>query len=209
MHLHDPHAHQALPPPIYRQNVLVPGGASTGPLPGAGLRNTKLALGIAQVLTGTAAVGLVTAGAFVGADGGAMLMAVGGGVLLLCAALLLVWALLSLLWVHKFWSWLPPEQRHASLWKRYISPGEATFFMLIPYFGIFWMFVIYLGMADALERMRVEYPTARPPAKTLALLYVIGPLVFFPAAPLLEYFFCRHVEGMATDMQARMPRAAA
>ena len=27
-------------------------------------------------------------------------------------------------------------------------------------FGIFWMFVIYLGMADALDRMRVEYPTA-------------------------------------------------
>lgn len=202
-----PYAPYAPPaPPAYRQNVLVRAGAGTGPVPGTGLRNAKLALGIGQVVTGTAAMGLLVAGALVGADGGGVLVAVGGAALVLCTMLLLAWAALSLLWVHKFWSWLPPEQRHSSVWKRYISPDQATFYMLIPYFGIFWMFVVYLGMADALERMRVAYPTSKPPAKTIALVYVIGPMVFFPAAPFLEYCFCKHVEGMAMDMQAQMPR---
>jgi hypothetical protein len=201
----DPYSPYAPPAPLYRQNVLVPAGANTGPLVGPGLRNAKLALGIAQVVTGTAAMGLVMAGAIMGSDDGTVLVALGGAVFVVCTVLLFVWAALSLMWVYKFWSWLPPEQRHASLWKRYISPSQATFFMLIPYFGIFWMFVVYLGIADALERMRVAYPTDKPPAKTIALVYIIVPLVFFPAAPLLEYFFCKHVEGMATDMQARMP----
>jgi len=200
------HPYAPYAPPAYRQNVLVPAGAAAGPVPGTGLRNAKLALGIGQVVTGTAAMGLIVAGAVVGADGGGVLAAVGGGVFVLSTMLLLAWAALSLLWVHKFWSWLPPDQRHSGLWKHYISPAQATFFMLIPYFGFFWMFVVYLGMADALERMRVAYPTRKPPAKTIALFYVIGPLVFFPAAPFLEYFFCKHVEGMAMDMQAQMPR---
>jgi hypothetical protein len=76
--------------------------------------------------------------------------------------------------------------------------------MLIPMFNIFWTIVLNLGTADILERMRVEYPTDKPPAKTLALITSIVPYVFFPAAPFVDYFFDKHVEGMAADMQAHM-----
>jgi hypothetical protein len=198
-------------PPLYRQNFFVPPGASTAPLFGPGLRKWKLALGIAQVATMVAGLGLLIGGAVVGPDrdAGAVLMGVGGGFLLLWELLLIAYAVVGLVWTYKFWSWIPPEQRHTSLWKKYISPGQALGFMFIPYFNIFWMFVIYLGIADALERMRVAYPTDKPPAKNIALVRLIVPLVFFPAGPFVDYFFDKHVEGMAADMQARMLAQAA
>ena len=70
------------------------------------------------------------------------------------------------------------------------------------------MFVVYLGIADVLERMRVQYPCSKGPAKTLAILALVIPLVFFPAGPILQYLFAKHVEEMAAEMQARMPNAA-
>jgi hypothetical protein len=90
------------------------------------------------------------------------------------------------------------------MWKKYISPGTAIGFMFIPYFNIYWMFVIYLGIADIMERMRVQFPCSKGPAKTLAILALVIPLVFFPAAPFLQYMFARHVEEMAREMSARM-----
>ena len=94
------------------------------------------------------------------------------------------------------------------MWKKYISPGTAIGFMFIPYFNIYWMFVVHLGIADILERMRVQYPTSKPNPKTLAIMTVVIPLVFFPAGPILQYMFAKHVEEMAREMQARMLGAA-
>lgn len=222
MHPHDPYAAYAPPSPaphgypgthpgshsgsapLYRQNVFVPPGASTAPLLGRGLRNGKLGVGIAYLVAAFIGFGLFMAGALMGQDGGGALMVVGGGFLFLSYMLVMVWGILGLVWIHKFWSWIPPEQRYTPMWKKYISPGAAACFMLIPYFNFYWMFVINLGIADILERMRVAYPTDKPPAKTIALINTIVAIVFFPAAPFLDYFYDKHVEGMAADMQARM-----
>lgn len=59
-----------------------------------------------------------------------------------------------------------------------------------------------------MERMRVQYPCSKGPAKTLAILALVIPMVFFPAGPLLQYMFAKHIEEMAAEMQARMPGAA-
>jgi hypothetical protein len=195
-------AHQ----PLYRQNGFVPPGASTSPLLGSGLRRAKLALGIVQTVLGLGGVALLVSGAVVGPeeDAGSLLMALGGGLFAFWYLALMAYGIIGMVWTYKFWSWIPPEQRHTSMWKKYISPGQALGFMFIPYFNIYWMFVVYLGIADILERMRVAYPTSRGPAKNLALLRLLVPFVFFPAGPFLDYFFDKHVEGMAADMQARM-----
>ena len=66
------------------------------------------------------------------------------------------------------------------------------------------MFVIYLGIADIMERMRVQYPCSKGPAKTMAIMSIVIPMVFFPAGPFLQYFFAKHVEDMAREMHARM-----
>ncbi len=92
------------------------------------------------------------------------------------------------------------------MWKKYISPGAAVGFMFVPYFNIYWMFVTYLGMADIFERMAVQYPTSQPSPRTMALVALIVPFVFFPAAPIVQYMFAKHVETIAREMQAKMGR---
>jgi hypothetical protein len=190
--------------PLYRQNVYVPQGAHSAPLPSPGLRKAKLVLGILQMVSMFVGIGLFIVGAVIGPDDGGVFMGLGGGFFALWYMLLMAYGIVGMVWTYKFWSWIPPEQRHTNLWKKYISPGTALGFMFIPYFNIYWMFVLYLGIADILERMRVQYPTDKGPAKNLALMRLIVPMLFFPAAPFLDFYFDRHVEGMASDMQRQI-----
>ena len=191
--------------PLYRQNLFVPPGASTSRLLGPGLRKAKLALGIVQVFCLFVGTALLATGLALGNRDAGEPMAIAGGVLLgLWYMGLFAYGIIGMVWTYKFWSWIPPEQRHTKLWKKYISPAQAVGFLFLPYFNIYWMFVVYLGIADIVERMRVAYPTSKPPAKNVALVRLIVPLVFFPAAPFVDYFFDKHVEGMAHDMQAQM-----
>ncbi|MBX3211133.1 MAG: hypothetical protein KF850_03805 [Labilithrix sp.] len=203
----NPYAAPGTAPAMYRQNVFVPPGANAGPLVGGTLRKVKLATGIAQMLTLFGAIVAIIAGSALGEDGGALVIA-GMGFLGFWYLLLFAYGIANAVWLYKFWSWIPPEQRHSSMWKKYISPGMAVGFMFIPYFNLYWMFVVYLGIADVMERLRVQYPTSKGPAKTLAILALVVPLVFFPAGPFLQYFFAKHVEEMASEMHARMAAAA-
>jgi hypothetical protein len=192
---------------MYRQNVFVPYGATAGPLVGPTLRKVKLTLGIVQIVAMLAAIGLMIAGGVMGGDSGGVLVVTGAGVFGLWYLLLFGYAITSMIWLYQFWSWIPPEQRHTSMWKKYISPGTAIGFMFIPYFNIYWMFVVYLGLADIMERMRVQFPCSKGPAKTLAILTIVIPMVFFPAGPFLQYMFAKHLEEMAREMSGRMQPA--
>lgn len=193
-------------PGMYRQNVFVPYGASAGPLVGPTLRKVKLAIGVAQILAMFAGIVLLIAGAAMGDETGGVVTLTGAGLLAAWYLLLFGYAITNMIWLYQFWSWIPPEQRHTNMWKKYISPGTAIGFMFIPYFNIYWMFVVYLGIADIMERLRVQSPCSKGPAKTLALLTIVVPLIFFPAAPLLQYLFAKHVEEMAREMSAHRMR---
>ena len=195
-------------PQMYRQNVFVPYGVTAAPLLSPGLRKAKLATGIAQLVTMFIGFGLLIAGGAIGDDTGGIFAAIGGLFLMLWYFLLIATYVVNMVWMYKFWSWIPPDQRHTPMWKKYISPGTAIGFLFIPYFNIYWMFVVNLGIADILERMRVQYPSSKPAAKTKAIMAVVAPLVFFPAAPFVQYMFAKHVEEMAAEMQAQMLGAA-
>ncbi|AKV04008.1 hypothetical protein AKJ09_10671 [Labilithrix luteola] len=193
---------------MYRENVFVPPGQTrAGTVPSPWIRNVRLGGGVLQVL---ALVGFV-AGLIVSASGdtkaGEMdpAAAVAVGLMGLWYVLLLATSILNLVWIYQFWSWVPPEQRHTKMWKKYISPGQALGFLFIPYFNIYWMFVMFLGIHDVLDRMRVAYPTREVPSKPLALMALIVPFVFFPAAPFVQFFFEKHAERIAHEMQPRMP----
>lgn len=204
----NPYAAPAAGPALYRQNVFVPHGVTAGPLVGPTLRKVKLATGIGQSLALIVGLALLIAGAVMSGDDGSALAVAGMGVLGFCYLLIFVYAIVSAIWLYQFWSWIPPEHRHTSMWKKYISPGAAIGFMFIPYFNIYWMFVVYLGIADIMERLRVQYPSSKGPVKTLAILTLVIPMVFFPAGPFLQYVFAKHVEEMAKEMHARMTGAA-
>src|SRR5690606_4537312 len=150
-------------------------------LPGPGLRKLKLAAGIGQIVTLFVGVGMFAAGIAIGEDEGGAVAAGGMAFFGLFYLLLLAYGIANMVWIYKFWSWIPPEQRYTNMWRKYISPGTAVGFMFIPYFNIYWMFVINLGLADIMERLRVQYPSSKGPAKTLAILAIVVPMVFFPA----------------------------
>jgi hypothetical protein len=203
----NPYANPYAPPApaaLYRQNVFVPHGAVAGPLVGPTLRKVKLALGIAQTLAMVGGFVLFIAGAAMQNDVGQVLAVVGMCMLGLWYMLLFGYAITNMIWLYQFWSWIPPDQRHTNMWKKYISPGTAVGFMFIPYFNIYWMFVVYLGLSDIMERMRVQFPSSKGPVKTLAILTLVIPMVFFPAGPFLQYMLAKHLEEMAREMHVRM-----
>jgi hypothetical protein len=194
---------------LYRanQNVFVPYGAKAGPLPKPFLKSLKLGLGIFQLVALLTGGVVLAAASTMSDDRGEPLAIAGMGILGLWYLCLFAYSMLQLWWSYSFWSWVPPEQRWTSMWKKYISPGMFIGLMFVPYFNIYWLFVTHLGIADVLERMRVQYPTNKEPAKSKALLALIGSMLLFPLAPIFQYVFQRHVESMATDMAQRMPGA--
>jgi hypothetical protein len=189
---------------MYRANVFAPPHARGGDLPSPTTRKIKLVCGIVQVVTLVLAIGLFVVAGIVGGDDAAPFGIAGFGFFFIWEIALIGYSIANLVWIYKFWSWLPPEQRWGNLWKKYTSPAQAAFFMLIPYFNIYWMFVVYFGICDALERMRVQYPTDKQAPKDFAIATLIVSMIFFPAAPFMYYLFAKRCEAIARDMHPRM-----
>jgi hypothetical protein len=115
----------------------------------------------------------------------------------------------GLVWIYKAWGWLPWDQRYTRHWKSWITPGGAALMMLIPYFHYYWMFVVNVGLCDALDRLRVSYPTRDPAPKNLAIAACVCQLLIpFPVGSILWLVFMGKVERMTREMSAAMvPRA--
>jgi hypothetical protein len=106
----------------------------------------------------------------------------------------------GLVWVYKAWSWLPWDQRYTKHWRGWITPSQAAWMLLLPYFHYYWMFVANLGLCDALDRLRVSYPTRDAAPKNLAIA--------FPVGSILWLIFMAKVERMTREMSVSMaPRA--
>lgn len=116
----------------------------------------------------------------------------------------------GLTWLYKAWSWLPWDQRYTKHWRSWLTPGQVALMMLIPYFHYYWMFVANCGLCDALDRLRVSYPTRRAAPKQLAIAACICQLVIpFPVGTILWLIFMNRVEAMTREMSATMgPRSA-
>lgn len=107
----------------------------------------------------------------------------------------------GLVWVHKAWSWLPWQERYTKHWKGWISPGQASLFLLIPYFHYYWMFVANCGLCDAMDRLRLTYPTSQPAPKNLAIAACILQLVLpFPVAAIFWLVYMTKIERMTREM---------
>lgn len=127
----------------------------------------------------------------------------GGIVLLVTILCVYVQAFVGMAWIHSAWSWLPWDQRYSRHWRSWISPGQAALMLLIPYFQYYWMFVINLGLCDALERLRVRYPTRGAAPKNLALVACIMQMIVpLPVGTILWLLFMSKVEGMSREMSA-------
>ncbi len=111
----------------------------------------------------------------------------------------------GLVWLYKAWSWLPPDQRYTRHWRSWITPSQAALMLLIPYFHYYWMFVANCGLCDALDRLRVTYPTRDAAPKSLAIMACICQLVIpLPVGSILWLVFMAKVERMTREMSASM-----
>jgi hypothetical protein len=135
----------------------------------------------------------------------------GIGMIGLFAVVFLLYAQVAagLTWVYKAWSWLPWDQRYTRHWRGWISPSQATLLLLVPYFHYYWMFVANCGLCDALDRLRVSYPTTHAAPKNLAIAACVCQLVIpFPVASILWLVFMMRVERMTREMSEAMgPRS--
>ncbi|HVH42703.1 MAG TPA: hypothetical protein VM925_10180 [Labilithrix sp.] len=175
----------------------------------SGTRWVYLALVVASVAGFCATVGLWTA-AFIGAEHARpdqSLLTAGIIVLLVTVAFLYAHIFVGLYWVYTAWQWLPPEQRYSRHWRSWITPGHAALLLLVPYFHYYWMFVVNCGLCDALDRMRVTYPTSEAAPKNLAITAGVCQIVVpLPVGAIMWLVFMSKIERMTREMShANLP----
>jgi hypothetical protein len=126
------------------------------------------------------------------------------GLIVIVLASLLIYALVpfAIGWVMKTWTWLPAHERWTRHWKNWISPGMAGFFLLIPYFHFYWMFMITCGICDAVDRLRVQHAAGPPAPKGLAIAAGISYFVFPIVMPFLWYAFMAKIDAAAREIDA-------
>lgn len=131
------------------------------------------------------------------------LMGIGAAAFVVTVLFVYVHAFIGIAWVHKAWSWLPWDQRYSRSWKSWITPAQAALFLLIPYFQYYWMFVVNPGLCDALDRLRVRFPTREPAPKTLAIVACVTQIVIpLPVGAILWAIYMSKIEAMTREMSA-------
>ena len=137
------------------------------------------------------------------------LMGIGIGSFVLIVLLLYGQVAAGLVWLYRAWSWLPWDQRYSRHWKSWIPPSHAALMLLIPYFHYYWMFVVNCGLCDALDRMRVSYPTREAAPKNLAIMACICQLLIpVPVGGILWLVFMAKIERMTREMSAGIAASA-
>lgn len=137
------------------------------------------------------------------------LLRVGMSILFLTLLLVYAQGFLGMAWIYKAWKWLPQDERWSRHWKGWITPDMACFFLLIPYFQYYWMFVVDCGLCDAFDRLRVRYPTSEPAPKTLAILACIMQLIIpLPVGSILWLMYMAKIERLSREMSAAASHSA-
>jgi hypothetical protein len=135
------------------------------------------------------------------------LTAIGGLSLGVAFLLFYVKLALALVWVHSAWSWLPFEYRFLNNGNR-VTPGSAAGFLVIPYFNLYWMFVMNTGLCSALERLRANYAVHGEEApRNLAVggaVCQLIPLCNLLVAPIVWFLYMRNVDKLRMDFTQRM-----
>jgi hypothetical protein len=178
----------------------------TGPRPGPALRKWHFGL----TLGGMSVMVFAIVFMFIGIAGGA---AAGGdeagmGVLVgilgmyagmfLSMFMLIGAAIAQAVWIYRIWNWLPMDQRRgAAGWTGYISPGAACGFNFIPYFNIYWLFVLNLGLADAMTRTAGSVNVASPINRDSALWAAVLRMVFWPVGIFLQHSLMKNTDNLA------------
>ena len=101
----------------------------------------------------------------------ALLLKKGGLFLLFPAYALLIWAsVLIYIYLYRAWRLLQPGNVRT-------TPGKAIGFMFIPFFNVYWVFVLFVGLANDWNRVMAAHPNLQQAPRLnsgLALAFCIG-----------------------------------
>jgi hypothetical protein len=102
---------------------------------------------------------------------------------------------LALVWLHAAWSALPqPERRTRS--GREVTPSAAVGLLFVPFFNVYWAFVVALGLCDAIDRRLEGAGSYTRAPRGLAVGALLAPLLPFVGvfSPVLWFFYMCGVE---------------
>ncbi len=141
---------------------------------------------LASLLGGYALVGVGAAVAAGGEEDAGIAVLAFGAIMAVFVRLIV-----ALVWIYGAWAAIPPDYRLTSTGRR-VSPGEAIGYLFIPFFNLYWMFVVSGGLCDAVNSLLRSSGSYRTAPKGLSLAACICQFVPYGnalIAPFLWFFF--------------------
>lgn len=116
--------------------------------------------------------------------------------------LFVVKLVLALVWLHRAWSFFPVEHRLLESGKP-VTPGTTVAYLFVPFYNLYWMFVVTRGLCAVFERLGRAYALRSMAPRDLALGW--GVVQFIPffnlmVSPFLFFAFMRSVERLQGEL---------
>ena len=111
----------------------------------------------------------------------------------------------SLVWLSKCWASLPEQMRYTE-GGRWVTPAQAAWYCLIPFYNLYWMFVANVGLCDAINRTLAAQGAQPRAPKGLAIAACVAQLVpycNFLVGPILWTVYMFMVDGARREMLSR------
>lgn len=107
-----------------------------------------------------------------------------------------VYCVTVLVWIYKSWEMLPPAMRVTDGGK-HVSPGMAVACLFIPFYNLYWQFVVSVGLCNALNRALAAHGSSKRASTGLATAAAVLQLLPYVSmfAPLLWIPFVFNVES--------------
>ncbi|AKT43729.1 DUF4328 domain-containing protein [Chondromyces crocatus] len=116
--------------------------------------------------------------------------------------------ILGMGWLYRAWTRIPSSCRLTHS-ERSISPGQAVGRLLIPFYNLYWMYVVNLGLCGALDRhaRRLKSPLRGPSLVALtACIVQTLPFVSLVVAPIFWCAFMVCVDLIQDDLGLRQAK---
>jgi hypothetical protein len=108
----------------------------------------------------------------------------------------------AVVWLYKAWESVPESMRYTSR-GRWITPGRAAGYLFVPFYNLYWMFVVAQGLCEALDRTLLAQgapPRAPRGLATAACTAQIIPYCNLLVAPILWAVYMFQVDNARRDM---------
>jgi hypothetical protein len=105
-------------------------------------------------------------------------------------------------WLHRAWESVPAAMRYTNQ-GRWITPGKAIGYLFVPFYNLYWMFVVTQGLCDAVDRTLLErgaQPRAPRGLATAACATQLVPYCNLLVAPILWAIYMSRVDGARRAM---------